>query len=77
MDIMTKLTRSAYQKLIDEDLAWLDTLPRTLERDHVREIVRLSPKHEYGEYQLSPPPPPNYYMFVPWFARLDALRRKR
>ena len=43
-----KITRAAYKQLIAEDLAWLDTLPRTLERDHVRLIVEHSEKNEYG-----------------------------
>jgi hypothetical protein len=42
-----KLTRDAYQKLIDENLAWLETMPRTHERDHIAMIVRASPDYEY------------------------------
>lgn len=34
------LNPSAIQKLIDEDLAWLLKQPRTLERDHIEQIVR-------------------------------------
>ena len=30
-----------------EDLAWLNSQPRTLERDHVIQIVQASPAHEY------------------------------
>lgn len=37
-----KLTRGAYERLVAEDLAWLDAQPRTLERDHVVAIVRAS-----------------------------------
>ena len=44
-----KLNRAGYQQLIDEDLAWLMKQPRTLERDHIAEIVRLSPDREYAE----------------------------
>jgi len=42
------LTRHAYEELIEEDLRWLESLPRTLERDHVIMIVRASADHEYG-----------------------------
>lgn len=43
----TTLNRHAYQRLIDEDLEWLLKQPRTLERDHIEAIVRISPKREY------------------------------
>ncbi|MDP3909670.1 MAG: hypothetical protein Q8Q14_04710 [Gemmatimonadales bacterium] len=43
-----RLTRSAYERLIAEDLAWLDLQPRTLERQHIAEVLRASPGHEYG-----------------------------
>lgn len=36
------LNRNAYQRLIAEDLAWLEQQPRTLERDHIEQIVRWS-----------------------------------
>lgn len=36
------LNRWAYQKLVDENIAWLEAQPRTLERDHVIMIVRAS-----------------------------------
>lgn len=42
------LTRDAYRNLIQEDLAWLESVPRTLERDHVIAIVNASEDHEYG-----------------------------
>ena len=44
---MSRLTRHAYEKMLREDLAWLDKQPRTLERDHIREIVKASPDLEY------------------------------
>lgn len=47
MRVSGKLTRRAYQKLVDEDLVWLRGLPRTLERDHVISIVEASPELEY------------------------------
>ena len=39
---MSRLTRDAYARLVEEDLAWLRSLPRSLERDHVIEIVVAS-----------------------------------
>lgn len=48
--IMTMpLTRDAYRNLIREDLAWLESCPRTLERDHVIAIVKASESHEYND----------------------------
>jgi hypothetical protein len=40
MTMTTKLTRDAFEKLIAEDLAWLLQQPRTLERDHVADLLR-------------------------------------
>lgn len=37
-----KMSRSAYQKLIDEDIAWLMEQPRTLEHDHIVQVLRYS-----------------------------------
>lgn len=34
-----KVTWSAWQKLLMEDLDWLRALPKTLERDHVVQIL--------------------------------------
>ena len=36
------MNRSAYQQLIDEDLRWLLTHERSLERDHIELILRWS-----------------------------------
>ena len=48
-----KLTRAAYQKLLNEDIKWLEkTAPRTLERNHLIEIARWSMDAFY-------PPMPN------------------
>lgn len=38
----TPLNKTAYEKLIEENLAWLLAQPRTLERDHIEQIVRHS-----------------------------------
>lgn len=43
------INRETYQKLVDEDIAWLEKQPRTLERMHVIEIVRQSPEMYYGK----------------------------
>lgn len=43
------ITKEAYQKLVDEDIAWLKQQPRTLERDHVIEIVSNSVTMYYDE----------------------------
>lgn len=56
----TKLDRRTYELLIEEDLAWLAAQPRTLERDHIIEIVKASPRHEYettGPSEAPWPPP--------------------
>src|SRR6185436_15773181 len=42
-----KLTRSGYERLVAEDIAWLRSLPRTLERDHVILICKQSVEQEY------------------------------
>lgn len=43
-----RLTRAAYEALVAENIVWLQSLPRTLERDHVIMIVQRSPESEYG-----------------------------
>lgn len=45
----TKLSRNAYERLIEEDLTWLRSLPHTLERAHVIDIVMRSADHEYSD----------------------------
>ena len=40
----TVLNAWAYRKLLDEDLAWLMTTPRTLERDHVALLLDIENK---------------------------------
>lgn len=45
----TKLNRSAYQKLIVEDVAWLLRQPRSLEREHIEQVLMVSPDREYGD----------------------------
>jgi hypothetical protein len=53
---MSHITREAYEKLVAEDLAWLEKQPRTLERDHVMLIVQNSVDQLYG-----PKPPTPFY----------------
>lgn len=42
-----KLTREAFRKLIAEDIAYLEALPRTLERDHIILALKESEKFHY------------------------------
>ena len=46
-----KLTRAVYQKLIAEDIFWLEQKPRTLERDHIISVMRESERYYYDEAQ--------------------------
>jgi hypothetical protein len=43
-----KMSRESYEQMIREDLEWLMAQPRTLEREHIAEIVRQSPDREYA-----------------------------
>lgn len=43
-----RLTREAYQRIVDEDLAWLEKQPRTLERDHIAAVLRNAVSRAYG-----------------------------
>jgi hypothetical protein len=55
-----KVTWWAWEKLLTEDAAWLRTLPRTLERDHVIAIIEQLAKHQgtgsYAFYLAQPDP---------------------
>jgi hypothetical protein len=44
-----RLNKLGYQQLIDEDIAWLEKIPRTLERDHIISVLRASVTHGYPE----------------------------
>ena len=44
---MMRLNKFGYQQLIDEDIAWLEKIPRTLERDHIIAVLKASVEHEY------------------------------
>jgi hypothetical protein len=39
---MTFLNRDGYMKLIDEDLKWLLKQARSLERDHIKNVLTFS-----------------------------------
>ena len=49
------MNRTAYQKLIDEDIEWLLKQPRTLEREHIHAILKESPTRLYGPEPKSIP----------------------
>lgn len=42
------MNRWGYEKLIAEDVAYLEGLPRTLERDHIIDVLKASIEREYG-----------------------------
>jgi hypothetical protein len=44
----TTLNRDGYQKLIDEDIEWLEKMPRTLSRDHAIAVLKYSVFLLYG-----------------------------
>ncbi len=45
-----KLTKPAYKKLIDENVAWLRNQPNTLERQHIDAIIKRSVDYEYPKH---------------------------
>ena len=45
------LNSKAYRQLIQEDIDWLLTVPRTLERDHILHILRH--EHEHAEERIT------------------------
>lgn len=54
-----KLNRAAYEGLIRENLAWLESLQGPREREHVIAIVKASADHEYrDEPRLNDPHSP-------------------
>lgn len=45
-----KMNRGAYEKLVAEDITWLESaVPDTLERRHIVAILLASVAHEYGD----------------------------
>ena len=49
----TKLTRSAFRELIEQDIAWLLAQPRTLERDHIEHILKDTERAYYDTTESS------------------------
>jgi hypothetical protein len=54
---MMKLNKLGYQQLIDEDIIWLEKIPRTLERDHIIAVLKCSVEHEYPSHLERDPYP--------------------
>jgi len=50
---MSKISRSAYVKMITEDVAWLRKQPDTLERDHIEQVLFWSIDALYLESGVS------------------------
>jgi hypothetical protein len=50
---MSALNRAAFERLIVEDLSWLRGQPRTLERDHIEDLL-CAAAHMY--YDVGPAP---------------------
>ena len=44
-----KISRRAYQELIDGDIEWLLSQPRELERDHIEAVLKKSVELLYGK----------------------------
>ena len=42
-----RMTRREYERLVAENIAWLKTMPRTLERDHILMILGEAVRYEY------------------------------
>jgi hypothetical protein len=49
-----RLNRAAYQSLVDDNIAWLRSMPRTLEREHIIAIVNQSVDDHYPEPSSAP-----------------------
>jgi hypothetical protein len=52
-DMATKLNRSAFRELIEQDIAWLLAQPRTLERDHIEHILENAERAYYDTTESS------------------------
>ncbi len=52
-----RMNRAAYEQMICEDVEWLAQQPRTLERDHIMLVLRVSADHEYAATPRPPAPP--------------------
>ena len=49
---MMRLNKKGYEQLINEDIAWLEKIPRTLEKDHIILVLKTSIEHEYPFFLL-------------------------
>ena len=49
---MMRLNKLGYQQLIGEDIAWLEKMPRTLERDHIILVLQTSIEYEYPSFTM-------------------------
>jgi hypothetical protein len=49
---MMRLNKHGYEQLINEDIAWLEKIPRTLERDHIIAVLKCSIEHEYPSFTM-------------------------
>jgi len=50
---MYRLNKEGYSQLIEEDIAWLEKIPRTLEREHIIAVLKASVEHEYPSLSSS------------------------
>jgi hypothetical protein len=50
---MMRLNKAGYEQLVNEDIAWLEKIPRTLERDHIIAVLKASIEHEYPSRKFS------------------------
>lgn len=44
----SRMNRPAYEKMIAENIEWLLKQPRTLEREHIEQVLRVSADREYS-----------------------------
>ncbi len=49
----TTMNKTAFEKLIQENLDWLERQPRSLEREHIKEIVKQSVQFYYPDKELT------------------------
>jgi len=47
--VSIRINRKSFQRLIDENIEWLDKQERTLEREHIRVVLEASVDAHYGK----------------------------
>lgn len=47
-----KMNKASFEKLVEENLAWLQSMPHSVERSHIIMIVKDSPTHYYPEKEM-------------------------